>query len=352
MKLISFICLLFIASLLVGNSFSKESIKADEITCNMCNAIVGFAEQYVIKNTTEQEIVKKVDDFCGILPSEFSQSCVETVNNYGVLIIRLLINKEDADNICIMIELCSKSSSSEINNYMTQVDDIINSQASPDQICSDLELCDPSSQTIKLTSETEVFGGMFCQTCKDMIGPLIGMGASSVMNTLKEEAQNFCNKFPFISGYCYNYIMNEAQQIITYLNENQGPNQICQELNFCAASSSASALSSSLFLDQENNNGTDCEICSFITKYAENLLEANKTMGDIEKVVDDFCKMIPSQYTADCIAMASNYIPNIIKMLENNYNPEQICQELGLCSPPPTNTPSPQVIPLSTEEEQ
>ncbi|KAN0014906.1 hypothetical protein ACTFIU_001226 [Dictyostelium citrinum] len=344
MKLISFICLLFIASLLIGNSFSNDSIKADEITCNVCNAVVGFAEQYVIKNATEQEIVKKLDDFCGILPSEFSQSCVETVNNYGVLIIRLLINKEDADNICIMIELCSKSSSSsEINNYMIQeVDDIINSQAGLVQICSDLELCDPPS-------ETEVFGGMFCQTCKDMIGPLVGMGASSVMNTLKEEAQNFCNKFPFISGYCYNYIMNEAQQIITYLNENQGPNQICQELNFCAASSSASALP--LFLVQENNNGTDCEICSFITKYAENLLEANKTMGDIEKVVDDFCKMIPSQYTADCIAMASNYIPDIIKMLENNYNPEQICQELGLCSPPPTNTPSPQVIPPSTEEE-
>ncbi|KAM9967735.1 hypothetical protein ACTFIW_001821 [Dictyostelium discoideum] len=209
MKSISFICLLIIGCFLIGNSFANDSIKSDEITCNLCNAVVGFAEKYVTTNATEQELIKKLDDYCGILPSEFSQSCLETVNNYGVLIIRLLINKEDADNICIMIELCPKSSSSSSS---------------------------PSLFSIK---------------------------------------------------------------------------------------------------ENNNSNGTDCEICTFITKYAENLLEANKTIEDIVKVVDDFCKVLPSQYKTDCVAMASNYIPAIVKMLENNYNAEQVCQELSFCLPPP-----------------
>ncbi|KAN0047633.1 hypothetical protein ACTA71_002017 [Dictyostelium dimigraforme] len=210
MKSISFICLLIIANLFIGYSFANDSIKGDEITCTVCSAIVGYAEQYVTENATEQELIKLLDDVCDLLPSKYGESCVETINNYGVLIIRLLINKEEPGNICKMLELCPSSlSSSEINTRSVEA---INSPI----------------------KSGGVLGGMFCPICRELVDGMEGMGIDAAMGYLKEETKKMCDMLPsFLSSDCYNYIIREAQDIIDMIEKNAGPDEICTAIDLC-----------------------------------------------------------------------------------------------------------------------
>ncbi|KAN0047634.1 hypothetical protein ACTA71_002018 [Dictyostelium dimigraforme] len=402
MKLISFICLLIIVILFVGNCLSKDLIKIDENTCNMCNSIVKFEENFITDNANEKELLQKLDGYCALKLSKNRQSCVNTVNNYGISIIKLLVNKEDVNNICTTLELCSSSSAeididhklseaeifggmfcesckdmigplegmseSSATNYLKQeaqnfcnkfpsfisgycynyiindapqiITDLNENQGS-NQICQGLGFCGSSSssslaasklyQTIKLPLVTEIFGGMFCESCKDMIGPLEGMGESSATSYLKEEAQNFCNKFPsFISGYCYNYIVNDSPQIITCLNENQSPNQICQELSFCGSSSASLYQAIQLPLETEIFGGMFCESCKDIIGPLEGMTGSSAT-NYLEQEAQDFCNKFPSFISGYCYNSIVNDAPQIIADLNENQSPNQICQELSFC---------------------
>ncbi|KAM9976509.1 hypothetical protein ACTFIR_010350 [Dictyostelium discoideum] len=315
MKSIVLICLLVIASLFIGNSFANDSIKADALECEMCNFVTGWAEEFVTKNATEQEIIQKLEDACNILPKEYAQGCVEIINNYGVLMVRLLINKESPENVCLMMELCSKSSSELIMPINVIVEDDVDN----------------------------VEGSGECLVCEFISAKIATyLEANQTETQILQYLDNDCKLLKsnnWIST-CQNLIQEYEPQIIAVVEGFMAPSELCQKIKFCSSSSSSSTTNDFDFI---GSSTTDCEICTFISGYAENFLEQNKTLEDIIKVVDDFCKILTDAYKTNCVAMASNYIPAIVKMLENDNTPGQVCQKLDLCpapTPAPTSTPS------------
>ncbi|KAN0014790.1 hypothetical protein ACTFIU_001108 [Dictyostelium citrinum] len=311
MKSIVYICLLMIACLFIGNSFANDSIKADALECDMCNFVTNWAEEYVTKNATEQEIIQKLEDACNLLPKEYAQDCIEIINNYGVLMIRLLINRESPENVCLMMELCSKSSSE-----LVMPINVVNEEA-----------------------EDKVEGSGECLVCEFITAKIAtyleaNQTETQILQYLDKDC-NFLKSSNWIST-CQNLIQEYEPQLIAVIEGFMAPSELCEKINFCSSGSSSSSTNNYEY--NVDSSTTDCEICTFITGYADSFLEENKTLEDIIKVVDDFCKIIPAAYKTDCVAMAANYIPAIVKMLENDNTPAQVCQKLNLC-PAPTSQP-------------
>eukprot|EP01087_Luapelamoeba_hula_P017048 TRINITY_DN5333_c0_g1_i2.p1 TRINITY_DN5333_c0_g1~~TRINITY_DN5333_c0_g1_i2.p1 ORF type:complete len:166 (+),score=27.63 TRINITY_DN5333_c0_g1_i2:544-1041(+) len=77
---------------------------------------------------------------------------------------------------------------------------------------------------------------------------------------------------------------------------------------------------------------TECSFCKLAVQYVEGYLAENATEAQIEKYFEVICKLAPSQYTADCDAFITQYLPTVIRYLNANVPPSQVCSLVGLCS--------------------
>ena len=74
----------------------------------------------------------------------------------------------------------------------------------------------------------------------------------------------------------------------------------------------------------------ECDFCQFVVNEAENYLQSNKTVNEIQYELDSVCK----KFTFDriCEALVNAYLPQVIQMLEKKETPNTVCQQIGICS--------------------
>jgi len=115
--------------------------------------------------------------------------------------------------------------------------------------------------------------------------------------------------------------------IISWLQSNASPAQICKILGVCMSRKT-----------KPLNNVKDtpfCSYCTTIVSSIESYLAANATQDEIEKNVDQLCALLPDEFSLYCEAFIASEIPAIINYLNQNYTPQQVCSQIGLCSTPP-----------------
>ncbi|EGC31436.1 hypothetical protein DICPUDRAFT_57722 [Dictyostelium purpureum] len=75
---------------------------------------------------------------------------------------------------------------------------------------------------------------------------------------------------------------------------------------------------------------TECEFCEFIANYVDDYVKQNKTISQIEVLVEKVCIIAGSNEEA-CKDIVQGYLGQIIVMLENFETPAAICAQLGFC---------------------
>ncbi|XP_033111182.1 uncharacterized protein LOC117112217 [Anneissia japonica] len=75
--------------------------------CLICEFILKELDNYLKKNSTEEEIIKALEQVCNMLPSTISADCVVFVHKYGDAIIELLLLELDPSAICTALTLCT-----------------------------------------------------------------------------------------------------------------------------------------------------------------------------------------------------------------------------------------------------
>lgn len=79
-------------------------------TCVVCEFVVKLLSEYANKNSTEPEIEKLLNMICDkMMPASVQPQCTEFVNQYGPVVISLIVNGIKPDQICTFIGLCPKS---------------------------------------------------------------------------------------------------------------------------------------------------------------------------------------------------------------------------------------------------
>merc|ERR1712000_770119 len=79
--------------------------------------------------------------------------------------------------------------------------------------------------------------------------------------------------------------------------------------------------------------GIGCTICTLIVGYAEDKLESNATLAEIETFLNTtVCGLLPSFLRPECAALVDEYAPQIAQKIMQGYPASVICEDVGLCS--------------------
>ncbi|KAF2070141.1 hypothetical protein CYY_008540 [Polysphondylium violaceum] len=296
---------LFVTLALLAILSSSTAVSASKFDgaseCDLCEFIVHYAEQYISNNQTEAVVIAKLEKACLRLPGTLGGDCSNAVELYGQMIFNLLINKETPATVCSQVGLCSKAK----------------------QI----------KRAIGATEE--------CEICKYV--------ATYVDNYLEKTA-NVTEIEALLSQDCafltVSQWVNECQAlvdqytpfIINYIETNETPTKVCDEIGVCSGSSSSSASSTT---EEVEGSQIYCAACNYVASIVEDELKNNKTMDEIISEVSRLCPFA-KEFSKECDVMVQTYIPDLITMIDNDFTPAQVCQKLKLCPPP--NTPSPKAI--------
>ena len=85
-------------------------------------------------------------------------------------------------------------------------------------------------------------------------------------------------------------------------------------------------------LIQEQVGGIVCTACEEIIGYVEDWIDANKTIEEIEVLLDELCEDLGGGiFTTVCEQIVAYGVDEIYQYLEDNWTPEEVCVELSLC---------------------
>jgi len=82
----------------------------------------------------------------------------------------------------------------------------------------------------------------------------------------------------------------------------------------------------------KTQNGIVCTICTLIVGFAEDKLESNATLAEIETFLNTtVCGLLPSFLRPECQTLVDEYAPQIAQKIEQGYPASVVCKDIGLC---------------------
>lgn len=87
--------------------------------------------------------------------------------------------------------------------------------------------------------------------------------------------------------------------------------------------------------DFSTKDDLPCELCEQLVSHLRDLLVANTTEDEFERVLQGLCKQT-GQFAAECQSLVSEYYPMVYKMLVDELNSTVACAMIDIC-PGPTS---------------
>ncbi|CAL1543582.1 unnamed protein product [Lymnaea stagnalis] len=271
----------------------KSSVKQpnDEL-CDLCKYVVTYIDTFVKENATEAEIEALLEKVCKILPSSISQQCDSLVQQYGPVIIQLLLQELDPTQVCSAIGLCT-------GNHVTSI----------------------KSQAI------EKVNGPVCALCEYVMQELDQMLAeNSTQDQIEAALKKVCDIVPAtLRDECKEFLNTYGPLILQLLVQELQPQQICAAIGLCSVTSiKLQAI--------EKVNGPVCALCEYVMQELDQMLAENSTQDQIEAALKKVCDIVPATLRDECKEFLNTYGPLILQLLVQELQPQQICAAIGLCS--------------------
>ncbi|KAJ4459565.1 putative Proactivator polypeptide [Paratrimastix pyriformis] len=353
----------------------NKSVPQVEITaeCAVCRWILVTLESWISSNTTEAEIEKMVENVCTHLPKGISAQCDALVEEYGALIIDMLIQEADPNIICHKLGLCTENvlpptpvvpapaentiQCAVCEWVLTELDTLIQENATEaeiekivEKVCTRLpasvrSMCDAFVEEYApvvielLVKETDpakictliglcgksqkVAASKFeCTLCEWVMTELEKLvSENSTESEIEHALDAVCTKLPkTVSGMCEQLVDQYTPLVIDLLLKKIPIEAVCTHLGLCAPA-----------VEEAPVNSIQCAVCEWVMTELEYLVEKNSTEAEIEKALDAVCDRLPSSVHSMCDAFVEEYTPVLIELLVKKVDPAKVCQIIGLC---------------------
>ncbi|KAM8923809.1 prosaposin [Pelodytes ibericus] len=332
--------------------WNKPVVKS--VPCDLCKQVVTIVENFVKDNSSQSEIEAYLNKFCDLLPDAgMAATCKQLVAEYFPIILNIL--EQELDNpsvVCCALGLCKN-----LQQFLGSLKPPQQLQTNEIPEVGDHKMAFPFLANVPLLlypqdkTTAQPKNGDICQDClmtlNDMQDQL--RGNSSFSKKLKDQAVQDCQKFGGGSAdMCQGYIDQYFDVVIQMLLQmNQKPDQMCCLIGFCDSKAvpvqvappaekliPAAKLQPAIKISKKPTveGSPTCEVCQLLMTEVESLLEDNRTLANIEKVLEKVCSVLPKKYADQCKDVVDTYSKAIIELLEQEVSPKDICQALGLCS--------------------
>ncbi|KAJ3425619.1 hypothetical protein M0812_28064 [Anaeramoeba flamelloides] len=262
---------------LIGLCSAEEEEQANPIYCTVCEAVMSFVEKWLAEGKTEQEIEKLLENVCTLIPEYLTNICDSVIEQYIPLIIESLEQDFPPAEICGLIGLCS--------------------------------------------AEEEEPQGIECTICEYVVGFVEKwLAEDKTENEIEKGLEKICKLLPkTYKSVCENIVDQYLPLIIGYLEQDLPPSKICGLIGVCES-------------EEEEPQGMYCTICEAVMSFVEKWLAEEKSLEEIETLLEKVCTFLPSSYESLCDSIIEQYLPVIIQYLEQEIPPAKICELIGLCS--------------------
>ncbi|CAG9785733.1 unnamed protein product [Diatraea saccharalis] len=312
--------------------------------CAFCQYFLHYLQVELSDTKTEDAIRDAVEKACDRLPNSINGECHQFVDQYGPAVIALLVQEIDPASICPALGLCPQ---------VTEVRHVaINS------------------------------GKSNCALCLFAVEQLVTMLKDNRTETsIRHALGNLCTHLSGkMKNECVDFVDTYTEQLVEMLVANLNAQEVCVYLKLCAGDgtdpmkvTTASGIDKyhekpALRGDRNNfkhrsmlpthmlENGGDietneipddtvnghavkpqvsqktvCVLCEFVMKEIDDQIKDKHNQDEIKQIVHSVCKRMPKAVRADCDQFVEKYSDLVISLLEQELEPEEVCEELKLC---------------------
>jgi len=299
----------------------EEKREIEQSVCAVCEVVVQVAEHYLLNNATDKQIEAKLDALCANLPAPYNGECTLIVSAYLPQILTWLKNNEDPEQVCAQLSLCSSKKNVAVKSGPLLVKSAPAKREAAQSVCAVCELVVQVAEKYLLNNATD--------------------------KQIEAKLDALCANLPApYNGECTLVVSAYLPQILTWLKNNEDPEQLCSQLSLCSkkevpVKSAPRVKSGPLLVENKSEKSAPvkreaaqsvCAVCELVVQVAEKYLLSNATDKQIEAKLDALCANLPAPYNGECTLVVSAYLPQILTWLKNNEDPEQLCSQLSLCS--------------------
>uniref|UniRef100_A0A1B6GZ43 Saposin B-type domain-containing protein n=1 Tax=Cuerna arida TaxID=1464854 RepID=A0A1B6GZ43_9HEMI len=352
---------------IISNSLIEIDSKND--TCDMCKVITTNIRNMLVFNTTFEQFKRISESICMKL-FDNSKMCETDVDEYYKYLFDFLEQKDVADMICVLMNLCDSNVKWEdlgallgpYNRY--KVDNIL-VIGTDDEVPIFKPWKESQSETVKPKKKID-FGDTiddfepipfdrrsiispyykavqesstscdYCSQVVSFISKWVHYGLNE--SQIRVELQQFCNLLHIDSTKCLDYMKN-VHDIIVMINDNITPEVICQKLCSNPDYDYDSDSNSDSGSDSETEMAsTDCDICRLVVNLLKNKLHKNETESKIKTYLEHICDEGTTKFKSQCTEFVDKYSDEAIKKFLSGLDSKKVCLELRFCDKKPKST--------------
>ncbi|KAL0223104.1 hypothetical protein P9112_002494 [Eukaryota sp. TZLM1-RC] len=255
------------------------------ISCSVCKWIVSNIESKISEDSTKEEIIEMVEKVCNYVPKSMHALCLSMIEEYGAMIIDLLVSRFPPDVICQTIGLCP------VSNNMNSIQ---------------------------------------CSVCTWIIGTIEAkISDETTEEQIIEFVEQVCNFVPqSMKVICRTMIEEYGHKIIEMMVDRFPPNVVCEAIHLCPKQP----------VSLTSDNSIQCSVCTWIIGTIEAKISEETTEQQIIEFVEQVCNFVPQSMKTLCINMIEEYGHKIIEMMVDRFPPNVVCEAIHLCPQEPAYT--------------
>lgn len=332
------------------------SVVKDQNNCVICQFLMKLLDQYIYKESTEEDIEKALDKVCSVaFPKQYKDECTQLVDTYTKTIVFLIFKKIPVEYICETIGVCKKS---------THIQEFLKHNNLNDK---EKVLIGADEKHInQISTEVNNDKCVLCEFAVNLLTRVIQKNSTEeeVFDGLKK----VCNKeMPAnLRAECNLLVDEYGSQLITLIINNLDAEVICEQIKLCKKTVHRKLLgadklykklpsvhlkktemnlvnlkpakplhtvsdSLKIFEEKKVKETMGCTLCIYTAQLTDNFLKKNKTQDEIEEELKLVCNYFPTKLNAECEAFVNEYGPYVIQLIATDLEPRAVCEELRLC---------------------
>ncbi|KAF5402687.1 hypothetical protein PHET_03919 [Paragonimus heterotremus] len=267
----------------VGNV--PSAVNANIISCGSCVYVTNKIKNFLALQRVEDNIETVICKICGYM-TDSKDTCNTVVHTDVRAFIRFLSHEVDAHGIC-----------------------------------SFLRFCEPTEEERQAP---------LCPFCEYVVDRIQGeLTSNSSVTQITNVMQQVCIRVTHWNDVCREVVQADAPALINYLVRHLDARHICERLQFCPGHQKLLGIEQ---LSVTSLESTTCVVCKPVVQALKHFLDQNSTKEEIALLLNLLCDLTV-KYKQHCQQVVSEYLPQMIELLEKNADPELVCELLGLCSP-------------------
>ncbi|GAB6030850.1 hypothetical protein CHUAL_007686 [Chamberlinius hualienensis] len=255
----------------------------NSVLCPLCEFAMSELETALADKQTEKEIDELIKNICSRLPATVTQECDEFIDQYADQILIIIAEEMNATNVCSLLNICPK--------------------------------------IVGLGGEDVCVG---CNYAMRLLHQVLNF--EDTKDQIEMELEGVCDLMPTVwYSTCMEFVESYSRDLLNKLTA-MDLSVVCDSVDICSVQ--PMLLETSLDIETRALDLAARNKCLACITTLETIKKYSIIMS---KSLDVVCYFIPPEFSVPCKFLVEQLGPLLVKLLNNEIHPEQLCQRIHLC---------------------